>query len=306
MAPNHKKLKLAATRAPSDSAAAVEKAPGKCHFNTLPAELRNKIYREVLEDHKYTVLVGVRKSPQPAITRVNKQIRAESLLLYYASTTLAIEISQGVKDGYKLEDRNTKIVIKDFLTLLSDSAAQAIRRIAFVFTHDKHPGCFAFELHLNGDGDVHTHYYQIHTTFIAEVDAIASAVKQSVTKAALMSKRETRSAARFRTSLGFLLKDAHGIILKNVNPPGEHPIRRYGEHDVESVLMIEADDYRTKGNCEEVRSLVFGEMSEKQKALDRVVREYWAGTTWTGTLHNLLYQGRRVRFTGTITITPVP
>lgn len=55
-------------------------------FLLLPGEIRNMIYRNLLGpkfDHDKIISISLFKT-QPAITRVNKQIRVESLSIYYA------------------------------------------------------------------------------------------------------------------------------------------------------------------------------------------------------------------------------
>ncbi|KAF2774434.1 hypothetical protein EJ03DRAFT_6678 [Teratosphaeria nubilosa] len=77
-----------------------------CHqqsisFSDRPPELRNRLYEEVIPCRSYdnALIVASRcndvlmvKAVQPAITRVSKQIRAESLGLFYARSTFAAYI----------------------------------------------------------------------------------------------------------------------------------------------------------------------------------------------------------------------
>lgn len=63
-------------------------------FLLLPGELRNMIYRVLLGpkfDHGEITRIPLSRN-QPVITRVNKQIRAESLSIYYAENAFRLEV----------------------------------------------------------------------------------------------------------------------------------------------------------------------------------------------------------------------
>ncbi|GAB7344814.1 hypothetical protein MBLNU457_3272t1 [Dothideomycetes sp. NU457] len=55
-------------------------------FMALPAELRKMVYSYVLEEYKYEF-----QNPLPVLTRVNSQIRKESLELLLGNTTLTLD-----------------------------------------------------------------------------------------------------------------------------------------------------------------------------------------------------------------------
>ncbi|KAL2277572.1 hypothetical protein FJTKL_15324 [Diaporthe vaccinii] len=61
---------------------------------SLPAEIRNTIYHELLA-WRHSQCEDNRLHEQPAITRVNRQLRAEALPLYYASSVvLRVKLSR--------------------------------------------------------------------------------------------------------------------------------------------------------------------------------------------------------------------
>lgn len=78
-------------------------------FLSLPGEIRNIIYKQYLNlleqmhnktgDRYYLTHVF---DAQPALTRVNKQIRAESLPLYYAETNFRLDVH--IRDDYTADD----------------------------------------------------------------------------------------------------------------------------------------------------------------------------------------------------------
>ncbi|KUI72140.1 hypothetical protein VM1G_07431 [Cytospora mali] len=66
------------------------------HFLNLPPEIRNDIYRLALVQPTTTDLA----SPQPALTRVNKQVRAEALSIYYAENKFSLLLGRPTLFGW--------------------------------------------------------------------------------------------------------------------------------------------------------------------------------------------------------------
>ncbi|KAF2774114.1 hypothetical protein EJ03DRAFT_134 [Teratosphaeria nubilosa] len=71
---------------------------GRCHLLDLPAELRDLIYEYAVTSDKTIVTFRLDKyqrdsynqAVQPSLTRVNRQVRAESLPFYYACNTFVL------------------------------------------------------------------------------------------------------------------------------------------------------------------------------------------------------------------------
>lgn len=73
---------------------------------SLPPELRNTVYRYVLDPHRksnwseHTYVNAAGQEHQPAVLRTCTQIRSEMLPMWYASTTFCVEVySNGLADG---------------------------------------------------------------------------------------------------------------------------------------------------------------------------------------------------------------
>ncbi|GIZ40690.1 hypothetical protein CKM354_000401800 [Cercospora kikuchii] len=66
---------------------------GVCRLLKLPAELRDKIYELVLARHAISV-VRHGSHHQPGITRANRQLRDETLLMFYARSTIRFGLAR--------------------------------------------------------------------------------------------------------------------------------------------------------------------------------------------------------------------
>ncbi|KAK3626191.1 hypothetical protein LTR56_019979 [Elasticomyces elasticus] len=102
--------------------AAVRKVDKRCHLLALPPELRNSIYVMVFEEGPYIQITrrGHLK-PMHALPHVNRQVRNESLGLWYANSTFALyDLSWNFgPDKYHL-----------WLDSLGGKTTQDVRRIA--------------------------------------------------------------------------------------------------------------------------------------------------------------------------------
>lgn len=78
-------------------------------FLRLPAEIRNTIYHELLA-WRHSQCEDNRLHEQPAITRVNRQLRAEALPLYYASSVVLHVKAESPENWVLLIQR----VVEDF------------------------------------------------------------------------------------------------------------------------------------------------------------------------------------------------
>ena len=67
-----------------------------CYFAELPAELKNTIYQTILVD-RYEIQIKVEEAwnsaKQPPLTRVSRQIRSETLPIFYGSNRFSFEVS---------------------------------------------------------------------------------------------------------------------------------------------------------------------------------------------------------------------
>ncbi|KAK3080483.1 hypothetical protein LTS18_000937 [Coniosporium uncinatum] len=72
-------------------------------FLDLPAELRNKIYKLAVttrEPNSHRTAFLAQHAHQPAITKASRQIRAESLPLYYSENTIEVDLT----DEWEIDD----------------------------------------------------------------------------------------------------------------------------------------------------------------------------------------------------------
>lgn len=103
----------------------------------LPAELRNKIYRLVVSDNKpLTVCArspGYHKAIQPPITRVCRQIRDESLTMFYHCNEFVFEVTPAeswTETRWDIADRVWEI--ERWLHSTSENYRAAIRGLLIV------------------------------------------------------------------------------------------------------------------------------------------------------------------------------
>lgn len=108
--------------------------PPQSRLLDLPAELRTYIFELVVTSDKYLVTFRLDKyqqdthqeATQPALTRVSKQLRRESLLLFYTANTFVLH-SEGAKaeEGHKwarcneryLTEMTSLVIWQRFVTL---------------------------------------------------------------------------------------------------------------------------------------------------------------------------------------------
>lgn len=64
--------------------------PTRCRLLDLPPELRNEIYSYILSSEVIMLGNSTPHIPEPAILAVNRQVRSETLSLFYADNTFAI------------------------------------------------------------------------------------------------------------------------------------------------------------------------------------------------------------------------
>lgn len=63
----------------------------QCHFLRLPAELRERIYAFYFENDGAFQLWKRQQPIDPALTKVSKQLRSETIPIYYSNYTLSIQ-----------------------------------------------------------------------------------------------------------------------------------------------------------------------------------------------------------------------
>jgi len=97
----------------------------RCSFLTLPPELRNRVYT-ILRDDGYKGLVTVcalkhRSDVLPSITRVNKQIRAESNKLFCSKLNV----------DFELDDKKELKACRKWVRTMSEEGIGAINEFTF-------------------------------------------------------------------------------------------------------------------------------------------------------------------------------
>ena len=72
-------------------------------LTSLPAELRNRIYRLALINDKPLNITSKKTNQEPALLATNRQIRAEALKIYYAENIFLLRVDL----GYRFDKRTT-------------------------------------------------------------------------------------------------------------------------------------------------------------------------------------------------------
>lgn len=97
-------------------------------FLLLPGEIRNKIYRYLVGpkfDHDEIISLSLFRT-QPAMTRVNKQIREESLSIYYGENRFWVEVYlEDEDDGYLDIDDIDDLYFRDSIKRFAPAQAQS-------------------------------------------------------------------------------------------------------------------------------------------------------------------------------------
>ncbi|KAK5125766.1 hypothetical protein LTR85_012042 [Meristemomyces frigidus] len=62
-------------------------------FMTLPPELRNVVYAQVVPTDVYTHISTTRSTPEPALFSVSRQVRKEVMQMYYAANQVVVAFS---------------------------------------------------------------------------------------------------------------------------------------------------------------------------------------------------------------------
>lgn len=106
-------------------------------FSRLPAELRNRIYEEV---YRTTTFDIVNSQTEPALTRVCRSFRQESLTTFYNETLFV----------FHAEPLNCDI-LPAWLRLLSQEKRQAVTRLEIRILRASYPATWAYNFRL---GDV--------------------------------------------------------------------------------------------------------------------------------------------------------
>lgn len=86
---------------------------GKSKLQSLPAELRNRIYRETF-NLDGTVTVTSNQFPEPALLSVCKQLRNEASPIFYAERTFSVDVSNFITEPVLAYKQKEAIVAKDF------------------------------------------------------------------------------------------------------------------------------------------------------------------------------------------------
>ena len=114
----------------------------RTHITKLPAELRLQIYEYALareEDHPFACSGNptgdfrsdyssiIRPSPMPPLLRVNRQIRAEALPVFYSQTTFVVVLP------CMLDDKTRSL--SNWLAMVGDEDAASIKKFAMIFIY---------------------------------------------------------------------------------------------------------------------------------------------------------------------------
>lgn len=105
-------------------------------FNKLSAELRNCIYDEVLASEKRSVVdINTKQAAQPAITRVCRQMRDETLLLFYSSGTFYAHLILDWKRSYS----KYAVALNEWLLDTSAACHQSVPCLALTLQTGQSP-----------------------------------------------------------------------------------------------------------------------------------------------------------------------
>ncbi|ROV92232.1 hypothetical protein VPNG_09655 [Cytospora leucostoma] len=158
-------------------------------FLSLPVELRNKIYRVYLDDDDDDLygLYELRK-PRPALLHVNKQLRAETLPIYFGGGPWCLSIA-GIDDHP--EDWGAFIKMKEGFTTgpTGQPGASSLSYITRLqVTYDYYHGCpVGFQMDNNGSFDDYDEDYAdlqcSHDLDWTDMGAVQDALAATVTKA---------------------------------------------------------------------------------------------------------------------------
>ena len=178
-------------------------------LHLLPPELRDQIYEYIVLKPRTTITMLTNhacvqsevSAGQPALSYVNKQLRAETLPLFYSSNTFLAEVS----DIYDLE------IAKQWLAAIGDSNVRHLRRVALCGWTKMPCGERSRPLWIRAVLDLKAGTVELDRSAAAEMDECADVVKsEEEVRKAFGEIVEARKGVGFDVAgLGELMEGFH-------------------------------------------------------------------------------------------------